>query len=98
MPLFSTLKRTSAASGLVFGVFLAYHLYCHYCLYWKGYDAANHALIQGRVIYQNPATCRSLLLAVSVLVHMYANTKLYLYRTKENKASCAELKAHRMAG
>ena len=96
MPSFSTLKRTSAASGLVFGVFLAYHLYCHYCLYWKGYDAANHALIQGRVIYQNPLV--EVLLAVSVLVHMYANTALYLHRTKENKASCAELKAHRMAG
>lgn len=96
MPSFSTLKRTSAASGLVFGVFLAYHLYCHYCLYWKGYDAANHALIQGRVIYQNPLV--EVLLAVSVLVHMYANTALYLYRTKENKASSAELKAHRMAG
>ena len=97
MPSFSTLKRTSAASGLVFGAFLAYHLYCHYSLYWKGYDAANNALIQGRVVYQNPLV--EVLLALSVVVHMYANTALYLYRNKnKEKNASAELKAHRIAG
>jgi hypothetical protein len=29
-------------------------------LYWKRYDAANNALIQGRVVYQNPLLCRLL--------------------------------------
>lgn len=101
MPSFSILKKLSAASGLVFGNFLAYHLFCHYSLYWKGWEAANESLVKGRVIYQNPVV--EILLLVNVLVHMYSNTMLYLYRrqntkSENNKNTSAELKAHRIAG
>lgn len=102
MPSFSTLKKMSAASGLVFGNFLAYHLYCHYSLYLQGLDAANENLVKGRVVYQNPVI--EILLLLSVLVHMYSNTSLYLYRKRNsnkddaNKTVPAELKAHRIAG
>jgi succinate dehydrogenase/fumarate reductase cytochrome b subunit len=107
MPSVSTLIKMRAASGLVFGNFLAYHLFCHYSLYLMGWDAANENLVKGRIIYQNPLVESVLLL--SLVLHMYSNTKLYMARRQsivasknkdkiKPKTSSAELKAHRIAG
>ena len=62
---------------------------------------ANENLIKGRVVYQNFMI--EILLLTSVLVHMFSNTMLYLYRKRNDKKdnttnTPSELKAHRIAG
>jgi len=106
MPSVNTLKKMSAASGLVFGIFLAMHLFAHYMLN-LGYEQAQETMLAFRVIYQHPIF--ELSLAASLGVHMYSNTCLYLNRSKINAqvkketdgkkpAGSAELTAHRIAG
>lgn len=106
MPSVETLKKLSAASGLAFGVFLTMHLVSHYMLN-MGYDVARDTMIKFRSIYQNPLFEAALI--VSLGAHMYANTLLYMNRSKINAKSkkeagskgpegTAELTAHRMAG
>lgn len=101
----ATLKKGSAASGLVFGVFLTMHLLSSYSLTF-GMETANNNLRLFRKIYQNPVFEVTLLLAL--LTHIASNTTLYIRRQKIDSASkkeggkepagTLELKAHRYAG
>jgi hypothetical protein len=106
MPPVDTLKKLSAASGLAFGVFLVMHLMSHYMLN-IGFEVAHITMIKFRSFYQNPLFEAALI--VSLGTHMYANTMLYMKRSKINAKSkkepgskgpegTAELTAHRMAG
>jgi hypothetical protein len=101
----ATLKKVSAASGLVFGVFLMMHLFSHYSLI-LGMERANNNLRLFRKIYQHPAFEVTLLIAL--MAHMASNTMLYMQRQKINAASkkdggkepagTLELQYHRYAG
>lgn len=101
----ASLKKISAASGLLFGVFLVLHLLSHYSLV-LGMETANDNLRFFRKIYQHPA-CEIALL-VAVVAHMVSNTMLYIKRQKidgsskkeggKEPAGSLELKGHRYTG
>lgn len=104
MPSIRQLKKLQALSGLIFGVFLVMHLLTHYSLN-LGWDTAHSYQQLFRRIYQHPRV--EIVIFGSLVVHMYSNTMIYIYRGKlaaDKKEGSAtekislELKGHRYAG
>jgi hypothetical protein len=108
MPSIAAMKQLSAATGLVFGVFVTLHLATHYTLS-VSWELAHSTQLAFRHFYQNPLV--EVATFVSLVLHMYANTQVYLARTKASSSNInnkkgrnksdnvpLELKGHRYAG
>lgn len=99
-------KKTQAASGLAFGLFVMLHLACHWTLSIS-WETGQSALLAARSLYRNPVV--EGLMAIVFAIHLASNFSMYLARErinahakkeggKEPTAGKAELFAHRAAG